>query len=220
MANVVITGANRGIGLELTRRFKSRGDHVYAVCRNTNEYLEELEVTVIRGIDVADRASGSVLAELLHDVDIDILINNAGVLFRGGLDELDEDQICQQFRVNSLAPLRMTQALRGRIVQGGKVIIITSRMGSIQDNDSGGSYGYRMSKAAVNAAGKSLSIDLRQKKIAVALLHPGWVRTEMTGKTGLLDASESAVGLVARIDALTLEETGGFWHQNGDRLPW
>ena len=122
-----------------------------AVCRNTSEYLEELETTVPRGVDVANPASASVVAEALQDVDIDVLVNNAGVLFRGGLDDLNEADIVQQFRINSVAPLTMTHALRGRMKPGSKVAIITSRMGSIADNTSGGSYGYRMSKAAVNA---------------------------------------------------------------------
>ena len=191
-----------------------------AVCRNTSEYLEELETTVIRGVDVANPASASVVAESLKDVDIDVLVNNAGVLFRGGLDDLNEADIVQQFRINSVAPLTMTHALRGRMKPGSKVAIITSRMGSIADNTSGGSYGYRMSKAAVNAAGKSLALDLKPDGVAVALLHPGWVRTGMTGNQGQINPSEAAVGLVARIDELTLESTGGFWHQNGESLPW
>ena len=104
--------------------------------------------------------------------------------------------------------------------QGSKVGIITSRMGSIADNDSGGSYAYRMSKAAVNAAGKSLSIDLKPKGIAVAILHPGWVRTDMTGHGGLIDADESAKGLLDRMAELNLDNSGTFWHMNGEVLPW
>ena len=124
------------------------------------------------------------------------------------------------FEVNSLGPLLITQALLGNLGEGSKVGIITSRMGSIADNDSGGSYGYRMSKAAVNAAGKSLAIDLKPRGIAVGILHPGWVRTDMTGRNGLIDANESAKGLLARMDELNLDNTGTFWHANGELLPW
>jgi NAD(P)-dependent dehydrogenase (short-subunit alcohol dehydrogenase family) len=124
------------------------------------------------------------------------------------------------YEVNSLGPLLTTQALVGNLGEGSKVGIITSRMGSIDDNDSGGSYGYRMSKAAVNAAGKSLSIDLKPKGIAVAILHPGWVRTDMTGHNGLIDTDESACGLLDRMEELTLETSGSFWHTNGELLPW
>jgi NAD(P)-dependent dehydrogenase (short-subunit alcohol dehydrogenase family) len=116
--------------------------------------------------------------------------------------------------------LLITQALLGNLDEGSKVGIITSRMGSIADNDSGGSYGYRMSKAAVNAAGKSLAIDLKPRGIAVGILHPGWVRTDMTGRNGLIDANESAKGLLARMDELNLDNTGTFWHANGELLPW
>jgi NAD(P)-dependent dehydrogenase (short-subunit alcohol dehydrogenase family) len=116
--------------------------------------------------------------------------------------------------------LLVTQALLPNLHEGSKVGIITSRMGSIDDNDSGGSYAYRMSKSAVNAAGKSLSIDLKPRGIAVAILHPGWVRTDMTGHGGLIDADESASGLIKRMEELTLDTSGGFWHTNGERLPW
>jgi NAD(P)-dependent dehydrogenase (short-subunit alcohol dehydrogenase family) len=124
------------------------------------------------------------------------------------------------FEVNSLGPLFVTKSLLGNLSAGSKVGIITSRMGSIDDNDSGGSYAYRMSKTAVNAAGKSLSIDLKPQGIAVAILHPGWVRTEMTGHGGLIDPDESAAGLIQRMEELTIDTSGNFWHTNGELLPW
>ncbi len=126
----------------------------------------------------------------------------------------------RQFEVNSLGPLRVTAALRGNFGEGSKVAIITSRMGSIADNTSGGRYGYRMSKTAVNMAGRSLAQDLREAGVAVVILHPGFVRTDMTGGQGLIDAPESAAGLIARIDELTLETSGSFRHTNGEDLPW
>jgi NAD(P)-dependent dehydrogenase (short-subunit alcohol dehydrogenase family) len=150
---------------------------------------------------------------------IDRLVNNAGILEQTSLDHLDFDSMERQFRVNSIAPLRLTAALRDNLAEGSKVFIITSRMGSIDDNDSGGSYGYRMSKAAVNMTGKSLSVDLKDAGIAVFLLHPGWVSTDMTEGTGI-PVEESAAGLVERMDTLDISQTGSFWHQEGYQLPW
>ncbi len=220
MATVCITGANRGIGLELARRYKARGDAVIAVCRSKSKALKELEVQVSEGVDVTiDDSIEGLLAEL-DGVPIDILINNAGILSDESLDDLDFDRIRRQFEVNSLGPLRLTAALRPNLREGSKVAIITSRMGSIDDNTSGGRYGYRMSKCAVNMAGRSLAHDLQDAGIAVAILHPGFVRTDMTGGQGLIDPPESAAGLVDRIDELTLETSGTFWHANGDVLPW
>jgi NAD(P)-dependent dehydrogenase (short-subunit alcohol dehydrogenase family) len=220
MATVVITGANRGIGLQLSKLFKDRGDDVVAVCRSGSSDLEALGAEVIDGVDVGDDACVPRLRAALGNRPVDVLINNAGILRGTSLGELDFDSCRQQFEINSLGPLRVTSALLDNLGAGSKIAIITSRMGSIADNTSGGSYGYRMSKAAVNAAGVSLARDLEKREVAVAILHPGWVKTEMTGNSGMVEASESAAGLVARIDALTLEETGSFWHMNGEILPW
>ena len=220
MGNVLITGANRGIGLELARQLSQRGDTVIATCRKASPELGNLGVRVIEGVDVTSDASIGELARRLDGKALDVLVNNAGVLTHETLDDLDFDRIRHQLEVNSLGPLRVTAALRGLLGHGSKVVIITSRMGSIGDNTSGGSYGYRMSKAAVNMAGMSLARDLAQSGVAVAILHPGFVRTDMTGQRGLIDATESARGLIARIDELDLESSGGFWHANGERLPW
>ena len=220
MSTVVITGANRGIGLELANQFKQRGDQVVAACRNSSDELAELDVEVIEGVDVADDASVSQLASRLENRTIDVLVNCAGILSDESLGDLDFDRMRRQFEVNSLGPLRVTAALRGHLGQGSKVAIVTSRMGSIEDNTSGGRYGYRMSKAAVNMAGRSLANDLKDHGVAVAILHPGFVRTEMTGHQGLIDPPESAAGLIARIDEVTLETTGTFWHTNGEIIPW
>jgi NAD(P)-dependent dehydrogenase (short-subunit alcohol dehydrogenase family) len=220
MSTVVITGANRGIGLELARQFKKRGDQVVAACRKSSDELAKLDVEVIEGVDVADDASVSQLASSLDDRTIDVLVNCAGILSDESLGDLNFDRMRKQFEVNSLGPLRVTAALRGHLGQGSKVAIVTSRMGSIEDNTSGGRYGYRMSKAAVNMAGRSLANDLKDHGVAVAILHPGFVRTEMTGHQGLIDPPESAEGLIARIDEVTLETTGTFWHTNGEIIPW
>jgi len=161
MATVLITGANRGIGLEIASQYEARGDEVVAVCRRSCEALDTMGVEVIDGVDVTSDESVADMASALSGRRIDRLVNNAGILERDGLDDLDFGVIERQFRVNALGPLRVTAALRPLLTDGAKVFIVTSRMGSIEDNSSGGYYGYRMSKAAVNIAAKSLSVDLK-----------------------------------------------------------
>ena len=175
---------------------------------------------IIDGVDVADESGLERLTDSVGDLELDVLVNNAGVLSDESLDDLDLDRIRRQFEINALGPLRVTAALRPALGRGAKVAIITSRMGSIDDNTSGGRYGYRMSKAAVNMAGRSLAHDLKPAGVAVAILHPGFVRTEMTGNAGMVDPPESAAGLIARIDELDLESSGSFRHANGEPLPW
>jgi len=223
MAICLVTGANRGIGLALCKLLAGRGDQVIAACRNASKELEALGVRVETGVEVSDPESVRQLARSLEGEALDWLINNAGVLRRdtlGGLHGEALEDIYLQFRVNSVGPLLVTQALLGNLQPGAKIGIITSRMGSIGDNTSGSYYGYRMSKAAVNAAGKSLAMDLRERDIAVALLHPGYVRTEMVGGGGDVEPEQAAAGLIARLDELTIETSGGFWHANGQALPW
>ncbi|MDC0611395.1 SDR family oxidoreductase [Vibrio sp.] len=216
----VITGANRGIGLELTKHYVEMGWKVYAVCRQASPALEELDVMVINNIDVSDAESVAQLSKALAPYEIDLLINNAGILRDEQLGCLDYQSIEDQFVVNTLGPLRVTEALLGNMSKGSKIALVTSRMGSIADNSSGGRYGYRMSKAALNAAGKSLSIDLKPRGIAVAILHPGYVQTEMVGGRGNITAQEAAFSLIERINALSISTTGTFWHSNGEELPW
>ena len=223
MAICLVTGANRGIGLALCKLLAGRGDQVIAACRNASKELEALGVRVETGVEVSDPESVRQLARSLEGEALDWLINNAGVLRRdtlGGLHGEALEDIYLQLRVNSVGPLLVTQALLGNLQPGAKIGIITSRMGSIGDNTSGSYYGYRMSKAAVNAAGKSLAMDLRERDIAVALLHPGYVRTEMVGGGGDVEPEQAAAGLIARLDELTIETSGGFWHANGQALPW
>lgn len=223
MARIVITGANRGIGLSMTQQLCARGDEVIAACRRSSEALQESGASIHEGVDVTDPASVEQFAEALGETDVDTLINNAGLLSSQSFGEMDAEAVAamkRQYEVNSLGPVLMSQAMAPRMSRGGRIGIITSRMGSITDNTSGGSYGYRMSKAAVNIAGVSLAQDLKPRGIAVALLHPGFVRTEMTGHQGHLEPDEAAEGLIARLDALSLESTGRFWHSNGERLPW
>lgn len=221
MATYLVTGANRGIGLEYCRQLQQRGDTVIAVCRQPSDALKDLGVTVESGVDITDEASVADLQQRLQGVTLDVLINNAGILHRVTLADLDIESIRRQFEVNAIGPLRLTHALLPNLAAGSKVVMMTSRMGSIGDNTSGGSYGYRMSKVALSMAGKSLSYDLKPKGIAVAILHPGLVQTRMTGFTDSgITPEESVNGLLARIDELNLDNTGTFWHAKGEVLPW
>jgi NAD(P)-dependent dehydrogenase (short-subunit alcohol dehydrogenase family) len=216
----VVTGANRGIGLEFARQLKARGASVVGVCRSSAAELDALGVRVESGIDVTQPAAWSKLAERLAHDDIDLLIQNAGALFPDSLEDVDPTKVRAQLELNAIAPLFLTRALAPRLHAGAKVALITSRMGSIGDNTSGRYYGYRMSKAALNAAGVSLAHDLKPRGIGVVILHPGAVRTELTRGQGQIDAREAVRGLLQRIDELRLETTGRFLHQNGEVLPW
>jgi NAD(P)-dependent dehydrogenase (short-subunit alcohol dehydrogenase family) len=221
MATYLVTGANRGIGYEYCRQLQAQGNRVIAVCRTASEELKQLGVQVYEGIDITSDASVADLKTRLGDTAIDVLINNAGVLKRVTLEDLDFDSIREQFEINALGPLRVTHALLPNLKSGSKIVIMTSRMGSIGDNTSGSSYGYRMSKVALSMAGKSLAHDLKPRGISVAILHPGLVQTRMTGfTTGGITPEESVKNLLQRIEALTLENTGTFWHANGEVLPW
>lgn len=223
MANVVITGANRGIGLELARLYAARGDLVTAICREAGDEIEDIADQTISGIDVTNEQIGPGLQTILSELvegKIDLLINNAGLFKNETLDAMDADSIREQFEVNTIAPLMIAHGLVPLMGEGSKIANITSRMGSIEDNTSGAYYGYRASKAALNAIGKSLAMDLKPKGIAVAQLHPGFVQTRMVGFNGDISPAEAAAGLAQRIDELNLENTGGLWHSNGQQLPW
>lgn len=222
MAFSVVTGANRGIGLSLVELLLERKHAVLAACRKPSAELSALGPEIVDQVEVTDDAGIARLVKAVGDRTIDLLINNAGVLIWGNnaLEPLDVSGIRKQFEVNALGPLRVTAALRHRLGKGSKLGLITSRMGSIDDNTSGGSYGYRMSKAALNMAGRSLSHDLKADGVAVAILHPGMVKTDMIGGRGQVEPVDAARGLLARLDELSLETSGGFWHANGERLPW
>ena len=223
MATYLITGANRGIGLSLAQQLAARGDAVIGVCRRTSPALAASGAQVIDGVDVADADAVVSLPGKLGDRRIDGLVLNAGIFTNETLDALDADAFARmqrQFEVNTLGPLRVAAALQGHLAQGAKVGIVTSRMGSVADNGSGAYYGYRASKAAVNAIGKSLAMDLAPRGIAVFLLHPGRVATDMLGGQGDIGPDEAAANLLARLDTLSLADTGSFWHANGTPLPW
>ena len=219
MATVLVTGCNRGIGLQLCKQLVARGDDVIGVCRSASDELQASGARIIEGIDVGEGASMPALKAAVGDQRIDVLVNNAGILRQDTLGELDFDAMTEQFRVNTLGPLRVTEALLDNLGDGSKVIIVSSRVGSIEDNASGGNYGYRASKTAVNMIGTNLKHDLAPKGIAVALLHPGLVATDMTGGQGIAPA-DSAKGLIDRIDGLNLSNSGKFWHAEGYELPW
>lgn len=218
--NVLITGANRGIGLAMTKLYLEQSNRVIAVCRRSSDELQKTGADVITGIDVSKASDIVQLKQQLSDKHIDILINNAGILRSTSLSHLDFESILEQFEVNAMGPLRVIDALKDNLKSGSKIGLITSRMGSIDDNTSGGSYGYRMSKTALNAAGKSLAHDLKPKGIAVAILHPGYVQTEMVNFGGEISPELSAGRLIDRINELNLDNTGSFWHSNGELLPW
>ncbi|MFM7550266.1 MAG: SDR family oxidoreductase [Cyanobacteriota bacterium] len=224
MKTVLVTGSNRGIGLEYCRQLHARGERVIAVCRTASLELEALAAEGLRieaGIELTGSDASADLRRRLAGQSLDVVILNAGLLENNRLEALEAQSIRRQFEVNALAPLLLSQALLPHLQAGSKLALMSSRMGSIDDNSSGGSYGYRMSKVALNMAGRSLAIDLKSRGIAVAILHPGLVRTRMIGFNPQGISPEQAVqGLLARIDALTLETSGTFWHANGQVLPW
>ncbi|GLS26202.1 SDR family oxidoreductase [Marinibactrum halimedae] len=225
MANIVVTGANRGIGLALVVAYRAKGHKVIGLCRESSEALESSGAKVISGIDVTRPETLTDLHDCVETIigqgqGIDILINNAGLLCDESFGRLNYDTMVQQFEVNALGPLRITEALESTLANSAKVIFITSRMGSMADNGSGGRYGYRMSKAALNAAGVSLAQDFKERGFSVALLHPGYVQTDMVGGRGDIPPELAASRLMERIEQLTLDSSGSFWHSNGEMLPW
>ena len=221
MLNYLVTGSNRGIGLEFCKQLKGKGINVIATCRKTSVELNKLGVNVIEGVDITSEKAISNLKNLLYGKNIDCLVNNAGIADYNSLNEFDLSSIKRQFEVNALSPLSFTRELLGFLNKGSRIAFITSRMGSIEDNTSGGSYGYRMSKVALSMAAKSLSIDLLKKEIYVAILHPGLVSTRMTGFTANgISTLDSVSGLLEIINSLDKNNTGTFWHSNGQILPW
>ncbi len=220
----LILGANRGIGLEITRQLCQRGENVIATARTASDELRASGAEVHEGIDVARHDTLRSLAASLTGRPLDWVLVVSGLMSVQRLGELDEtavEGIRAQFETNALGPLMAAEILTPLLGNGSKLGILTSRMGSIEDNTSGNSYGYRMSKAAVNMAAASLAHDLAPRGIAVALLHPGWVRTDMTRHSGLIDPPESAAAIIERMDHVGLEDSGRFWHApNREILPW
>jgi NAD(P)-dependent dehydrogenase (short-subunit alcohol dehydrogenase family) len=226
---IVITGANRGIGLELARQYLSRGDSVHAGVRtpaHAGELTSLAEASSgrlrISACDVAVEPSVRAFAATMAEP-VDVLINNAGVRSRpDSLEKLDLDEAARTIQVNALGALRVTDALLSllRRSRGAKIVNISSELGSIGDNNSGSSYGYRMSKAALNMASRSLAIDLKEEGIVAVAINPGWVQTDMGGADAPITVTESAAGLIRTIDRLTLQDSGGFFDFRGERCAW
>lgn len=221
---VVVTGANRGLGLELCRRFVDRGDRVIGTAREPEaaEALQSLDLRV-EALDVADRSSVDAFAKRLGGEAVDVLINNAGAgVGRGSLGSLDEAEIRRLFEINALGPLRVTEALLPNLRASSRKLLahMTSRMGSIADNTSGGSYAYRASKSALNMLHRSMSIDLAGEGFTSVVLHPGWVQTDMGGGAAPLTVEQSVEGLLVVLDGLTRDDNGAFIAFDGERLPW
>jgi len=225
MPSAFITGANRGIGLEFVRQYAAAGWRVHAACRDAAlaTALDSIEGDVtVHALDVADDSQIEALARNLKDKPIDLLINNAGILDDDRFGQTDTATWLRAFRVNCIAPLHLLERLAPNLERGKlkRAVALTSRMGSITDNGSGGDYIYRSSKAALNAAMKSAAIDLRSRGIVVAVLHPGWVKTDMGGPHAAVDVRTSVSGLRSVIDSLSLKETGRFFSYDGKELPW
>lgn len=230
MGNILITGANRGIGLELTHQFAADGWEVLACARDPGKAVElsalqeEFGNIRIFPLDVTDYDRVGQLAEQLKDEAIDVLINNAGVLTPRAHfpDHVDPVAWRHILEVNTIAPLMIVRAFLPHICRSEKKIIanISSAVGSIAENTSGGSYYYRSSKTALNQVGKSLSVDLSDRGVTVLQLHPGWVLTEMGGPAAMITTEVSAAGLKNIIESATPKDNGHFYRYNGEQIPW
>ncbi len=228
--NYLVTGANRGIGLEFVRQLVGRGESVVATARNPDEAVELLAVAesavdrveIVR-LDVSNLEDLEQLRGRFAGRSLDVLINNAGMMeWAGTVGALDYDVMSRSMEVNAYGPLRVVEAVLPALkrANGAKIANITSKMGSITDNSSGGSYAYRMSKTALNMATRSMAMDLRRDKIIAFVMHPGWVQTRMGGQSALIDVETSAAALLGIIDGATSAESGRFWEWNGQEIGW
>ncbi|MBL6745028.1 MAG: SDR family oxidoreductase [Pseudomonadales bacterium] len=230
MATVLITGTNRGLGLEFVKHFLGRSDTVIATCRDSSSATElqalaaNNENLSLKNLDVSDEQSMAAFATELKDTPIDVFINNAGVYGPrdANFGNVGSSEWEQVIRVNAIAPMLLTQLIIGSLRQGTekKLVYVTSKMGSIDDNKGGGSYIYRSSKTALNSVVKSLSVDLACEGFSVAVVHPGWVRTDMGGPNGLIDVQTSVSGMLAVIDGLSPDNAGDFFNYDGSLIPW
>ncbi|MGC2856469.1 SDR family oxidoreductase [Novispirillum sp. DQ9] len=233
MRTVLVTGANRGLGLEFARQYAAEGWRVIAGCRRPEEAADLAALpgaVTVETLDVGDEGSIAVLKAHIANEPIDLLVNNAGVY--GGrtvqvLGSLEADEWMRVLRVNVAGPLLMAQALADNLAAGARragrpavVAAVSSKMGSIAENTSGGSYAYRSSKAALNAAMRSYALDMERDGVLAVVLHPGWVRTAMGGPNGLIDAPESVTGMRAVIAGLTPDKSGRFFDYTGAEIPW
>lgn len=225
----LVTGSSRGIGLEICRTLHSKGCKVIALCRKSNPELDALlpSAQIVTGVDVA---TGEGLNEVVKKItdfggDVGMVINNAGILYTDTFSNIDfERAMLDSYKTNAVGPLRIATACLPFMKEGSKIVMITSRVGSLGDNFSGSNYSYRMSKAALNMAAVSLSVDLKGRGIAVGIVHPGYVKTDMTAKYNSvngIEPTQSAAGIVARCEELSMSNSGTFWHAvTGEILPW
>lgn len=230
MDTILITGCNRGIGLEFVKQYAQDDWRVYATCRQPDSAQELQSLSKrypsisVHALNVDVEKEILALSEELSDIKIDVLLNNAGIYAAGGkqFGEVDKAIWLKAIEVNTIAPLLMAQAFIDHVLRGNQKIVATvsSKVGSIDDNTSGGGYAYRSSKSAVNQVMKSLSIDLKPKGIKTVSLHPGWVKTDMGGPNALIDTEESVAGMRNVISHLTPEQSGQFINYNGTPIPW
>ena len=228
--SVLITGTTRGIGLELARQFLDAGSDVFATARNPeSDVLQSLKAAhgdqlQLLALDVTDSVQIAEVAATLAGQPLNLLINNAG-LFRSRSDDaesLSHETWLQEFHVNAIAPFMVTRALRENLAAADDALVamISSKMGSMSDNTSGGAYSYRSSKAALNAVTVCLSSDLADDGTRVVALHPGWVRTDMGGSNAPVDAPTSASGLKKVMLGIDTAQNGGFFDYTGEPIPW
>jgi len=230
-STILITGANRGIGFEITQQYAKAGWRVIACCREPDK-AQELdgvrsdhgEQVSIHRLDVTNSEPIKALVTSMENTPIDILLNNAGIYGQrdDSLGNIDEDKWLETFRVNTIAPIKVMEAFIDVVAASKRKVFatITSKMGSIADNTSGGSYVYRSSKAALNAAMKSAANDLEGRGISVVAIHPGWVRTDMGGSSGLLSVEQSAKSIRELLGRVSIEDTGKFFNYDGTVIPW
>ena len=230
MATILVTGANRGLGIEFVEQYLNDGNEVIATYRNENSSMDLIKMGNERSnlkllqLDVSSNKSLNSFAENLGDSPIDIFINNAGVYGprNSSFGNVDEENWIPAIKINAIAPILLTQLIIKNIRSGAdkKLIFVTSKMGSIDDNKGGGAYVYRSSKTALNAVVKSLSVDLENEGIVVALIHPGWVKTDMGGPNALIDKDTSVRGMTEVISNLDISSTGNFYDYDGSIIPW
>jgi NAD(P)-dependent dehydrogenase (short-subunit alcohol dehydrogenase family) len=223
----VVIGADKGIGLEIVKALAAREEpNVLAVCLGEGADAAPYAARVIGHVNVVSAQDVGHMAAAIAEMfpRIDTLLHVSGIMSMDTLGELDYEQAKREFDINALGPLRTVEACLPLLQEGSKVGIVTSRVGSLNDNSSGGQYAYRLSKAAANMAGLNLHHDLSKRGVAVRMLHPGMVKTDLVkiypGEYNYITPAQAAVGLIARMDELTLDASGQFRHGNGDLLPW
>ena len=222
-STILITGANRGIGLELARQLSEKGHEILGTARRPDDGELAAIAQRVEPLDVADAKSVAMLAARLDGVPVDVLINNAGYLYRSDdtIDAVDYGEMQRTFVINTLGPLRVTQALMPNLRAGKRkmIVSISSQLGSIEES-TGGLYSYRVSKTALNQINRIWSRELAEEGFICTVLHPGWVRTDMGGAEATYSAQESVAGLVRVIEGLTPQHNGGFFNFRGDPVDW